>query len=212
MPLEYEYTFRNYNKKKLIEIIKQNGGYKVGHYIFKVMVFIHPLEKDGTYIRVRDEGHRITMTYKYLNNKKFADEHEINIDNFDAAVNILLGIGCKTKYYYEKLREIWNIKNSEIVFDINPGMPERMEVESPTLKELDNLTKKLDLLKFKLNGSETPISEELYGFKIPKNLPILTFLNVKKHLLPLVTKNKPDFIELIKKQKKLYLKVLNSNK
>jgi hypothetical protein len=27
MPLEYEYVFRNYNKKKLIETIKQNGGY-----------------------------------------------------------------------------------------------------------------------------------------------------------------------------------------
>lgn len=209
MPLEYEYVFRNYNKKKLIESIKKNGGYKVGHYIFKVMVFIHPLNKDGTYIRVRDEGHRITMTYKYFNKKNFADEHEINIDNFDAAVNILLGIGCKTKYYYEKLREIWNIKNSEIVFDINPGTPERMEVESPTLKELDSLTNKLDILEYKLNGTETSISEELYGFKIPKNLGSLTFLNVKKHLLPLVTKNKSDFIKLITKQKKLYLKVLN---
>lgn len=57
-------------------------------------------------------------------------------DNFDSAVNILLGVGCKTKYYYEKLREIWNIKNSKVVFDMNPGIPERMEVESPTLKKL----------------------------------------------------------------------------
>jgi adenylate cyclase class IV len=214
MPLEYEYTFRNYNKKNLIETIKKNGGYKVGHYIFKVMVFYHPSHenKDGTYIRVRDEGHRITMTYKYFNKEKFADEHEINIDNFDVAVNILLGIGCKTKYYYEKLREIWNIKNSEIVFDINPGMSERMEVESPTLKELDSLTNKLNILEFKVNGRETSISDKLYGFKIPKNLSTLTFLNVKKHLLPLVTKNKSDFIKLINKQKKLYLKILNSNK
>jgi hypothetical protein len=33
---------------------------------------------------------------------------------------------------------------------MNPGLPERMEVESPTLKELDNLTKKLDLIEYKL--------------------------------------------------------------
>ena len=52
---------------------------------------------------------------------KDISEPEINIDNFDNAVNILLGLGCTTKYYYEKLREIWKIKNSEIVFDINPA-------------------------------------------------------------------------------------------
>jgi len=213
MPLEYEYVFRNYNKKEVIKNIKKNDGYKVGHYIFKVMIFIHPLNKEGTYIRVRDEGHKITLTYKYQDSKtEFSNEDEITIDNFDTAVNILHGIGCKTKYYYEKLREIWNINNSEIVFDINPGMPERMEVESPTLKELDSLTNKLNILEFKANNRETSISEKLYGFKIPKNLTTLTFLNVKKHLLPLVTKNKSDFTNLINKQKKLYLKILNSNK
>jgi adenylate cyclase class IV len=213
MPLEYEYVFRNYNKLNIIKNIKKYNGYKVGHYIFKVMVFIHPLNKEGSYIRVRDEGHQITMTYKHFNKKnKFADEHEINIDNFDNAVNILLGLGCTTKYYYEKLREIWNIKNSEIVFDINPGVPERMEVESPTLKELDYLTKKLDLFDYKLDGSELSISQKLFGFNISKNILSLTFLNVKKLLLPLVTKNKSDFIDLIKQQKKLYNNVLKLNK
>lgn len=92
---------------------------------------------------------------------------------------------------------------------MNPGLPERMEVESPTLKErakikiinfyfypyfikkikkkffdffnneLDSLTKKLDLLDYKMNGTETPISEELYGFKMPTKIKSLTFINVK---------------------------------
>lgn len=43
---------------------------------------------------------------KDLKNAKFEDENEINIDNFDTAVDILLGIGCKKKYYYEKIREM----------------------------------------------------------------------------------------------------------
>lgn len=95
---------------------------------------------------------------------------------------------------------------------MNPGLPERMEVESPTLKELNNLTKKLDLLEYKINGTETPISEELYGFKMLTKIKSLTFINVKKHLLPLIKNNKPYFIDLIKKQKKLYTKILNSKK
>ena len=146
MPLEYEYNFYNYNKKEVISKIKELGGKKIGHYLFKIMVFIHPFKKEGTYIRVRDEGHRVTMTYKFKDNKsKFSKESEIIINNFDAAVNILFGIGCTKKYYYEKLREIWNLKKSEIAFDNAPGSPEDMEIESPTKKELDQIVKLLDI-------------------------------------------------------------------
>lgn len=213
MPLEYEYVFRNYNKKEVIKNIKKNDGYKVGHYIFKVMIFIHPLNKEGTYIRVRDEGHKITLTYKYQDSKtEFSNEDEITIDNFDTAVNILHGIGCKTKYYYEKLREIWNIKNSEIIFDINPGVPERMEVESPTLKELNNLTTKLNLNEFKVSDPTKSITEDLYGFTISKTILNLTFDSVKKELLPLVKKNKSEFIKIVDEQKKLFKKIKSKNK
>ena len=100
----------------IISKIKEMNGKHKGTYLFRVQVFIHPLEASGTYIRVRDEGFRTTMTYKLKDPKsKFENEEEIQINDFDAAVNILLGVGCKKKYYYEKIREIWTIKNTEIV-------------------------------------------------------------------------------------------------
>jgi len=168
------------------------------------MVFIHPFKKEGTYIRVRDEGHRITMTYKFKDDKsKFTNEEEIIINNFDSAVNILLGIGCTKKYYYEKLREIWNLKNSEIAFDNAPGSPEDMEIESPTKKELDQIVKLLDIKQY-LVGEKPIISiYDEFGIIIPKTID-LTFNNIKKELLKLVKKNKEKFIKLIDKQKKMY--------
>jgi len=208
MPLEYEYNFYNYNKKEVINKIKELGGKKIGHYLFKIMVFIHPFKKEGTYIRVRDEGHRVTMTYKFKDNKsKFSKESEIIINNFDAAVNILFGIGCTKKYYYEKLREIWNLKKSEIAFDNAPGSPEDMEIESPTKKELDQIVKLLDIKQYLVEDNTILSIYDEFGIIIPKTID-LTFNNVKKELLKLVKKNKEKFIKLIDKQKKMYKSLL----
>lgn len=60
------------------------------------MIFTHPLNTPGTvskdclintaytYIRIRDEGHRITLTYKTKDPKSnFDNEDEVLIDNLD---------------------------------------------------------------------------------------------------------------------------------
>ena len=208
MPLEYEYSFFDFDKKEIIRKIKEMKGLHKGTYLFRVQVFIHPQEKVGTYIRVRDEGFRTTMTYKYKEpNAKFENEHEINIDNFDTAVNILLGVGCKKKYYYEKIREIWTVKNSEIVFDMNPGSDERMEIESKTKSELDKMVKIFNIKPTEIENRYI----YLFGLDIPKTLD-LTFLNAKKDLLKYVKKNKKQFIELVDEQLKTFKKLKSKSK
>ena len=143
MPLEYEYRYFNFDKKQILKLLEENGGIQKGHYLFRVMIFTHPLDKTSV-IRIRDEGYRITMTYKENTNKEFQNENEVIINNFDEGVNIFLGLGCKKKYYFEKMREIWNISNTEIIFDTSPGLTEIMEIESNTKKEL---LEKVTLLK-----------------------------------------------------------------
>ena len=107
MPKEFEHAFYDFDKKDVVSKIKDIKGKHKGTYLFRVQVLIHPLNNIDTYIRVRDEGYRITMTYKYHNPKdKYSDEEEVIIDNFDTMVEILLGIGCTKKYYYEIIREI----------------------------------------------------------------------------------------------------------
>jgi adenylate cyclase class IV len=63
------------------------------------------------YARVRDEGFRTTMTLKEIDPEtNFENEKEIIINDFDSGIEILLALGCKKKYYYEKIREIWHVK------------------------------------------------------------------------------------------------------
>ena len=205
MPQEYEYAFTDYNKKDIISKIKKMNGVHKGTFLFRVNVFVHPLEAPGTYIRVRDEGFRITMTYKYATSNKFLNEDEIIIDNFDNGVKILLGLGCKSKYYYEKIREIWKVKNTELVFDTNPGIDDRLEVESNTKKELDKMVKYFGLTIEDRKNRYI----DLYDMEIPKTLLVLTFQNVKKNLIKYVKKNKKKFIEIIEKQLKKYKKIIS---
>jgi len=197
MPKEYEYRFNSYNKKEIISKLKDLGAKYYGTFKFRVMVFTDSINSEK-YIRVRDEGHRITMTIKNNLTDKFPIENEVIISDFEEGINILLGLGCKKRYYYEKYREIWNIKNSEIIFDMNPGIPELMEVESLQKKELDILCKKLDLDIKKYQGfSNNTIYMNLFGIIIPKTLD-LTFKNVGKELKP--SKNKDEFKKLVKMQ------------
>jgi len=210
MAREYEYRFHDYDKKDVVKKMKALKAVKKGIFLFRVMVLIHPLESPNTYVRVRDEGERITMTYKYNTNDKFVNEDEVIVDNFDSACNILFGLGCKKKYYYEKTREIWKIKNTEIVFDMNPAIEEMMEIESKTIKELDYYTKKIGLDP---NDNKTTdnakIYLDLFGIIIPKNID-LDFKNMKKHLKPYVTKNMKQFNELTKVQLDIYKKIKNN--
>lgn len=55
MPVEYEYAFYNFNKNEIISNIKKIKAKLKGIYLFRIQVFIHPSEKEGTYIRVIDE-------------------------------------------------------------------------------------------------------------------------------------------------------------
>ena len=138
------------------------------------------------------------MTIKNNLTDKFPIENEVIISDFEEGINILLALGCKKRYYYEKYREIWNLNNSEIIFDMNPGIPELMEVESLQKKELDILCKKLNLnIKNYQGFSNNTIYMDLFGIVIPKTLD-LTFKNAGKELKP--TKNKDAFNKLVKMQ------------
>lgn len=214
MPLEYEYQFYNYDKSTIIKSMKKIGFTKKGQFIFRIMIFTHPLntpgtvsERASTYIRIRDESHRITLTYKTKDPKSnFDNEDEVLIDNFDNGIKILFGLGCKKKFYYEKIREIWSLNDNEIIFDINPGAPERMEIESSNKKDLDTLTSHLQLTDLIVEKGYKSL-KELFGIVLDSNQD-LTFLNAKKVLSKLVTKNKTKFKKLINDQLILYNKLL----
>lgn len=86
----------------------------------------------SAYVRVRDEGHRATLTYKHFEDKHSltsATEAEVVVSDFETTRNILINSGLEPKSYQETRRETWKLGSVEIVIDEWPWLPPFVEIE-----------------------------------------------------------------------------------
>ncbi len=93
----------------------------------------HRLEDIGGWIRVRDEGNKVTMSYKQLNDRTLHGTKEINVvvDDFDKTCAFLESVGFEHKAYQETKREKWILNNVEVTIDTWPWVPTFVELEGP---------------------------------------------------------------------------------
>ena len=162
----------------------------------------NPKNKKDSYVRIRNEGKQITMTSKSNLKNKFVTEYEVEIDDFQSGVDLLLSLGCKIKYYAEKIRETWKIPGcKEIVFDSYPGLKEYIEIECNSEKILNSTMKKLDVKPDNSDISIDGMYLNQYGIKKDrKKSERFTFKDSKKNLSKFITKNKSTFNKIIKEQ------------
>lgn len=106
------------------------------------------LEKTGGWVRVRDEGDKVTLSYKQLNDRSLHGTKEVSVtvDDFDRACELLLEIGLKDFAVQESRREKWQLGSSEITIDTWPWIPTFVEIESDTEPALRDLAARLNLL------------------------------------------------------------------
>ena len=149
METEIEAKFLDINPTSLREKLKELGA-KQEHpeILMRRKVFDHPderLEKIGGWIRVRDEGKKITFTYKQLNDRTLHGTKEITtvVNDFDKTCQIVEAVGLVLRSYQETKREKWLLGKSEITIDTWPWIPTFVEIESPTEEELKQLVSKL---------------------------------------------------------------------
>jgi adenylate cyclase class 2 len=105
------------------------------------------LNKIGGWIRVRDEGDKITLSYKQLNDRTLHGTKEISVvvDDFNKTCDFLLSIGLFERSYQETKRESWTIDGAEIELDSWPWIPTLLEIEAKNEQILQNSAKKLGL-------------------------------------------------------------------
>lgn len=204
---EIEWRFINIDANKIRKKLKEVGAELVrAKMIMPLIAFTHPQNKKDSYIRIRDEGDHVTMTSKTDLKHKFVTEYEVVIDNFAQGVKILKSLGCKKRYYVEKLRETWKLPGAkEIVIDSYPGTSEYLEIECETEKDLIRIANLLGLKNHLERGHD--IYNEEYG--IPKDRKIsgdLTFSNAYKIFGKQIKKNKSKFKKILKEQQKYYKK------
>lgn len=148
MKIEYEATFINVNKDEMRERFQRAGAVLVRlEYLQKRIPFYLPKEKrrDDAWLRVRDEGDKITLSLKAIDGDKIEDQKEIylEISNFDDAVELLKAIGCEPKSYQETKRELWRLDGVDITIDEWPFLEPFVEVEGDSEKAVKDISEKL---------------------------------------------------------------------
>lgn len=207
MSKEIERRFYTYDRKEIESKIKELGGKRVGMYLFQILAFNPP--QGYSLLRLRDEGHRITFTLKKKGADGYEIEDEVNVNNFNNMKTILEKVGHTKKYLIQKIREIYNIDNSELVFDHYPGLPGFIEIESPTENELFSLADKLNLKKDEVHREAGDLYLEIYGITKDRPLLDLAFDNVHDLFKKYILKNEEDMIKILEGQKKLLDKIDN---
>lgn len=186
MQIEYEATFPNINKNEMrLKLKKAGAAILRPEFLQKRVVFNMPkgYENNNVWIRVRDEGNRITMSIKQAG----ADSNQIHnikelklvVDNFENAEKFLSTLHCQKKSYQETKREIWNLDGVEICLDEWPYLEPLVEIEGDDEESVKKVSQKLGLDYKKAKFcSATELYSEKYGVSceiINNNIPEITF-------------------------------------
>ena len=195
METELEAIFLDTNADSLRKKLKEIGASLVHpEQLMKRKVFDFPderLEKEGGWVRVRDEGNKITLSYKRLVDRTLHGTKEITVEvsDFEKTCNILIAAGLQVDAYQETKRERWELDGSEITIDTWPWIPTFVEIEANSEEKLKEIVKKIDLdwLKAMHGSVETAYQkyfdvteEEVDNWEIITFTPVPEWLEVKR--------------------------------
>ncbi|MDQ3018306.1 MAG: CYTH domain-containing protein [bacterium] len=150
MDVEYEATYSNIDKDEIRRRLSLAGAVLVRpEYQQKRIVFNMPEGHgiNGGWLRVRDEGDKITMSLKVMDGSNTIagqKEVELKIDNFDAAVLLLESIVCARKAFQESTRELWQLDGVDITIDEWPFLEPFVEVEGKSEEAVKSISELLN--------------------------------------------------------------------
>ena len=181
---EIEVKFLDIDIKEIEEKLKNLGATKVFDFLYKRRVFDFKdksLESNNSWLRLRDEGDKITLTYKRrfgVGENRLKDEgmHEIevNVSDFQKTAELLNSIGMKEKFYEENRRVKYTIDDVEFCIDTWPLIPTYLEIEG---KSWESVEKSVTILGLDWNNHikcSTMQIYEHYGLN-ENDFSVLTF-------------------------------------
>lgn len=147
MNLEIEAKFTRVDHDEVREKLRAVGAMCERPMTLMKRVVYHPLDDSlDAYFRVRDEGDKVTMTYKQFNDASSihgVQEIETVVEDYDATVAILDQTGMPRETYQETKREVWHLGDVEIMLDEWPWVEPFVEIEGPNEDAVRDVAEKL---------------------------------------------------------------------
>lgn len=149
MAEEIEVKFLNISPRDIEEKLLNIGAIKVGEYFYRRFIFDFPdlrLNKEGAWIRLRDEGNRITLAFKRRlgvtahdgsTSDQGMEEVEILVDDFEKTRMLLMALGFIEKFYQENKRVRWTKDDIEFDIDTWPKLEPYLEIEAKNWAGID---------------------------------------------------------------------------
>lgn len=147
MKTEYEAKFLDIDIEDVRDRLRQVGAKleKPMRLMRRVTIENEDLVAKSAFVRVRDEGDRVTMTYKQFDGMSVdgAKEYEVIVSSFDDAAALLAAAGLPYQSFQESKRETWVWGDVEIVIDEWPWLKPYIEIESSGEKQVKDFAEKL---------------------------------------------------------------------
>ena len=118
-------------------------------------------------LRVRDEGDKITITFKTKTQETVDGVHEIEttVGDYDIMIELLEAAGLHVRSRQESKRETWRLGDSEVVLDEWPWLKPYIEIEGPSEARLREIATQLGFdWKDAVIGSVTEAYRAEYDF------------------------------------------------
>lgn len=161
---EHEATFLDIDKDAYREKLQSLGATcKKPETLMRRVVFD---TGPHSFLRVRDEGDQIVMTYKQVDHLSLDGVNESNVttSDYDTTITILESAGLRLKARQTTLREIWQLDDIEITIDTWSQLPPYTEIEGPSPAAVEATARKLG---FKIEdaffGSVDEVYHHYYG-------------------------------------------------
>lgn len=149
------------------QLLRQHDSQLIKSKTLMKRVIFKDQNSTNNQIRVRDEGDRITLSYKTYDPLKGIDsvqELELVINDFDKGCEMLMLLGLQRVRYVQNYREVYKLDDCLLMIDQWPFLPPIMEIEGDSQESVERVVKKLnfsvDHARF---GPTARLYQEMYG-------------------------------------------------
>lgn len=154
---EFEVKYLNIDPASIEGTLTSLGAIIQFDRVFHRAVFDYAdlsLDKQGAWVRVRDEGDRTTMSFKqrlgwnpddpHANDTGMLEE-EVVVSDFETASKILRHIGLTDKFFIENRRVQYKLDGVEVDIEYWPLLEPYLEIEADSWDAVDETIEKLGL-------------------------------------------------------------------
>ena len=149
MPQEIEVKFALKDRVDLVRKLHDIGGQRLYPETFEDNIVLDrrgELRTKGSLLRVRKFGKYSIATYKgpmsIEGGVKSREEVQTGVESFELAIQLFDALGYKPVFRYQKFREVWRVREVEVVLDRTPigayfEIEGRLEVIRKIAEELE---------------------------------------------------------------------------